>query len=79
MLESLDRAKRSADWVKDAGQFIPYPATWLNAKGWEDEIDDKRPAEPCNWPGCRHGAIGRHGKTPACEGHLQAYQRGETP
>jgi len=24
------------DWRKDSGQFIPHPATWLNAKGWED-------------------------------------------
>jgi hypothetical protein len=26
----------SADWLKDAGQFIPYPASWLNARRWED-------------------------------------------
>lgn len=37
ILEALSRAKRSDDWMKDAGQFIPYPATWLNAEGWEDE------------------------------------------
>jgi len=38
MLSSLERLKRSKDWLKDGGQFIPYPATWLNAKGWEDEL-----------------------------------------
>ena len=37
LLQALERAKKSADWQKDAGQFIPYPASWLNAKGWEDE------------------------------------------
>jgi len=37
MLASLERAKTSADWRKADGQYIPYPATWLNAKGWEDE------------------------------------------
>jgi hypothetical protein len=37
ILAALERAKKSADWVKDGGQYIPYPATWLNAKGWEDE------------------------------------------
>ena len=26
------------DWQKDGGKFIPYPASWLSAKGWEDEI-----------------------------------------
>jgi hypothetical protein len=40
ILESLERAKKSADWTKDGGQFIPYPATWLNAKGWEDEYTE---------------------------------------
>ena len=24
-------------WVKDAGAFIPHPATWLNQRRWEDE------------------------------------------
>jgi hypothetical protein len=37
ILQALERAKRSEDWKKDNGKFIPYPATWLNAKGWEDE------------------------------------------
>ena len=34
----------SADWLKDSGQFIPHPATWLNGKRWEDEI----PSAPTN-------------------------------
>ena len=38
ILAGLENAKRSVDWQKDGGQFIPYPATWLNAKGWEDEL-----------------------------------------
>lgn len=37
IMDGLERAKTSADWQKDGGQYIPYPATWLNAKGWEDE------------------------------------------
>lgn len=39
MLDKLARAKTCKEWVKDNGQFIPYPATWLNAKGWEDEFE----------------------------------------
>lgn len=35
---SIDRLKISEDWKKQNGQFIPYPATWLNAKGWEDQV-----------------------------------------
>lgn len=30
--------KLSDDWTKDGGKFIPHPATWLNAKRWEDEV-----------------------------------------
>jgi hypothetical protein len=37
MNHALERATTSAEWRKDGGQFIPYPATWLRAKGWEDE------------------------------------------
>ena len=42
MLTSLGRAKTCHDWTKDGGQFIPYPATWLRAEGWEDEIKPTR-------------------------------------
>jgi hypothetical protein len=41
IMTGLERAKRSRDWIKDAGAYIPYPATWLNAKGWEDEHDER--------------------------------------
>jgi len=27
----------SPDWVKNDGQFIPYPATYLNDRRWEDQ------------------------------------------
>ena len=37
ILAGIERAKTSEQWTRDDGKFIPYPATWLNAKGWEDE------------------------------------------
>lgn len=39
ILSKVELLKSSKDWKKDGGQFIPYPASWLNAKGWEDEIE----------------------------------------
>jgi len=41
MLTAIEQAKKSLDWTEDNGKYIPYPATWLNAKGWEDEHVDR--------------------------------------
>jgi hypothetical protein len=30
-------AQKSDSWIKDNGQYIPHPSSWLNARGWEDE------------------------------------------
>lgn len=38
IMETLEKFKQSADWLKDAGRFIPHPKTWLNGKRWEDEV-----------------------------------------
>lgn len=46
IMQGLERAKSSYDWQKDGGQYIPYPATWLNATGWEDEYTPPRPLAP---------------------------------
>lgn len=35
MIAGVERAKRSEQWRNG---FIPYPASWLSAKGWMDEI-----------------------------------------
>lgn len=40
MLNSLEKFKKTKDWLKDKGQYIPYPATWLNQKRWEDEFEN---------------------------------------
>jgi hypothetical protein len=38
MIATIERATTSEDWMKEGGKFIPYPATWLGARGWEDEM-----------------------------------------
>ncbi len=38
MLEAIDRAKRSEQWQREGGKYIPNPATWLNQRRWEDEL-----------------------------------------
>jgi len=46
ILQAIEKAKKSDQWKRDGGQYIPNPATWLNQKRWEDEleieVDDNR-------------------------------------
>lgn len=42
ILDALEIQKRSHDWQKDGGQYIPYPAKWLNKRRWEDAVDTKQ-------------------------------------
>ena len=37
LLEKIEAQARSPDWQKNAGQYIPLPATWLNGHRWLDE------------------------------------------
>lgn len=40
MKKALEAQKSSFDWQKESGRYIPLPATWLNGKRWEDELED---------------------------------------
>lgn len=42
VLASLDMAKKTTEWTRDNGRFIPYPSTWLNGRRWEDEYGQAR-------------------------------------
>ncbi len=43
MLDAIAEQKKSADWTREAGRFIPYPATWLNQGRWLDELSASEP------------------------------------
>lgn len=45
MMNSLEQFRGCQDWLKDNGQYIPYPSTWLNQKRWEDEGVEKMKAK----------------------------------
>lgn len=64
IIEAVKALSKTRDWQKENGQFIPYPATWLNAGGWEDEIATKpagpksfdiRDYTPAEWPALAYG------------------------
>lgn len=56
LLDAIEKQKKSAQWSKDGGQFIPHPTTWLNGKRWEDEVS-----------GYRNGQMGASGQLGAAE------------
>lgn len=36
---SLEKQKKSPQWSKNNGEYIPHPTTWLRQERWEDEIN----------------------------------------
>ena len=38
MINAVEIAKKSVEWTKDGGKYIPNPSTWLNQERWEDEL-----------------------------------------
>lgn len=39
ILATLEKQKSCEQWKKDNGKFIPHPSTWLNAEGWENQLE----------------------------------------
>lgn len=58
MAAALERDKRSRQWTKDNGEFIPHASTWLNNRPWEDGDNGAVPApsqpEPLRGQGVRY-------------------------
>lgn len=41
IMDGLAAQKRSEQWTKNGGQFIPHPSTWLNQRRWEGTQPDE--------------------------------------
>lgn len=46
ILSAISIQRSCIQWTKDAGQYIPHPATWLNQGRWQDEVDMPAAAAP---------------------------------
>lgn len=44
ILKAIEIARTTDEWLKEKGQFIPYPATWLNGQRWLDEVEHPKAA-----------------------------------
>jgi post-segregation antitoxin (ccd killing protein) len=40
IIQAVLESAKTQDWKKENGKYIPYPATYLNGKRWEDEGND---------------------------------------
>lgn len=65
ILSAVAFARTSPDWRREGGQFIPYPATWLRRRGWEDELEPDIEPLPV-------GQDTRHGEANRINGTLMA-------
>ena len=52
ILAALDAQKKSDQWTRENGKYIPHPATWLRGRRWEDEI------KPASTPGAKPSYAG---------------------
>lgn len=54
MIRAVEKQAKTDQWRKNDGDFIPYPATWLNSGAWMDqteiEIIAARPSPPKREP-----------------------------
>lgn len=64
MIQAVATLEQTNDWRKEGGQYIPYPAKWLNAGGWDDELPgtvnghksyDIRDYTPDQWASLAYG------------------------
>ena len=69
----------TAYW-RDRGdiQYVPYPATFIRGRRWEDELTSSLDPRPCRWTGCKRAGTQERGQGFYCEGHIAALNRGET-
>ncbi len=42
LIEAVEKQKKSDQWTRDHGQYIPYPTTWLNQERWIMEDDSTK-------------------------------------
>lgn len=41
IMDKIEQYKKTEQWTKNNGQYIPHPASWLNGRRWEDELQIK--------------------------------------
>ncbi len=61
IIDAVNRAKKTDDWRREAGKFIPYPASYLRGERWTDELEADLSMGQCMW-----NINGNRGPDPRC-------------
>lgn len=54
MLASIAEQRKTEQWTRDGGQYIPHPSTWLNEGRWQDQVQADTPMT-AEWHETRSG------------------------
>ena len=52
LVDAIFVQRKSAQWQKEGGRYVPFPANWLNQRRWEDQPPGAAQLPPL--PGVRH-------------------------
>jgi hypothetical protein len=42
IVQAVVKSRKTQDWLKDGGQFIPHPTTYLHQERWDDQVEEKK-------------------------------------
>lgn len=48
LVAAIEAQRRTRQWLKDEGRYIPHPATWLRRAQWNDELPQLPSATECD-------------------------------
>ena len=57
IIQAVIESAKTKDWLKENGKYIPYPATYLNGKRWEDERNDANGQNTGNLRKVQYGTV----------------------
>lgn len=57
IIQSVMENSKTKDWLKENGKYIPYPATYLNGKRWEDERNESNGQNTGNTRKVQYGTV----------------------
>ena len=57
IIQAVIETAKTKDWIKENGKYIPYPATYLNGKRWEDERNDANGQNTGNLRKVQYGTV----------------------